>query len=362
MSAVLLTGHGGIDKLVYRDDVPVPLPGPRDVLVRIDAAGVNNTDINMREGWYSKAGAATGSVGEAASVSEYAGWTGQPVRFPLIQGADVCGRVVGVGSHVAATRIGERVLVDPVLRGDRAGPGVTTRYLGSDCDGGFAQYVCVPAGNAHLVRSSLSDAELACLPCSYSAAENMLLRADVRAGDIVLVTGASGGVGSAAVQLARHRGAQVVALAGASKAAQVGALGAARVLPRDADLVAALGKESMDVVIDVVGGRQFPAFLEVLRRGCRYAVAGAIDGPLVELDLRTLYLKDLRLIGCTIPDPIVFENLVRYVEAGEIRPLVSRTFALREIAAAQREFLTKRHVGKIVLIAEHPVVPAPSRG
>ena len=126
----------------------------------------------------------------------------------------------------------------------------------------------------------------------------MIGRAGVGAGETVLVTGASGGVGSAAVQLARRRGARVIGVANLSKAPLIQALGAERVLARDADLTRELGQESVDVVIDVVGGAQFPSLLKVLRRRGRYAVAGAISGPVVELDLRTLYLKDLRLLGC----------------------------------------------------------------
>ncbi len=104
------------------------------------------------------------------------------------------------------------------------------------------------------------------------------------------------------------------------------------------------------MVIDVVGGATFPSLLEVLKRGGRYAVAGAIGGPLVALDLRTLYLKDLRLLGCTVTSPAVFANLVRYVERGEVRPLVAATYPLREIVAAQAAFLKKAHTGKIVLL------------
>jgi NADPH:quinone reductase-like Zn-dependent oxidoreductase len=339
MNAVLLTGHGGFECLTYRSDVPTPTPGPDEVLVRVGAAGVNNTDINMRVGWYSK----------SVTESSEAGWTGASVVFPLIQGADACGRIVGTGSGVAAARCGQRVLVDPVLRARPTAHGTQTSYLGSDCDGAFADYVCVPAVNAYPIDSPLSDAELAAFPCSYTAAENMLARAGIRDGETVVITGASGGVGSAAVQLAKRRGARIIAIAGASKAAQVLRLGALQVLPRDADLVAALGKESVDAVIDVVGGEQFPGLLEILRRGCRYAVAGAIAGPLVTLDLRTLYLKDLRLLGCTIAEPEIFGAVVRYVERGEIGPVLARTYKLRDIAEAQRDFLAKRHLGKIVL-------------
>jgi NADPH:quinone reductase-like Zn-dependent oxidoreductase len=345
MNAVLLTGHGGFERLEYRSDVRTPVPGPDEVLVRVGAAGVNNTDINMRAAWYSKT-----ADGAPAAPVEDAGWTGDAVAFPLIQGADVCGRVVAAGSDVAADYIGRRVLVDPVLRSRPTASGTKTLYLGSDCDGGFADYVCVPAVNAYAVGNALTDSELASFPCSYSAAENMLTRAAVREGETVLVTGASGGVGSAAVQLAKRRGARVIALAGESKAADVAQLGTSRVLPRDADLVAAMGEESVDVVIDVVGGRQFPSLLNILRRGSRYAVAGAIAGPIVTLDLRTLYLKDLRLIGCTIPELEVFANLVRYIESGEIRPVLAGTYSMRDIAAAQGDFLAKRHTGKIVLV------------
>jgi NADPH:quinone reductase-like Zn-dependent oxidoreductase len=353
MNAVLLTGHGGFECLAYRSDVPTPAPGADEVLVRVGAAGVNNTDINMRVGWYSKSAARSSGIAAQAEPAETAaqdsGWTGESVAFPLIQGADVCGRIVGTGAGVAAARRGQRVLVDPVLRSRPTARGTQTLYLGSDCDGAFADYVCVPAVNAHSIDSALSDVELASFPCSYTAAENMLSRAQVRDGETVVVTGASGGVGSAAVQLARRRGARIIAIAAASKAAQVSRLGASQVLPRDADLVAVLGKESVDVVIDVVGGEQFPALLEILRRGCRYAVAGAIAGPRVTLDLRTLYLKDLRLLGCTIAVPEIFSAVVRYVERGDIVPVVARTYPLQDIAEAQREFLAKRHLGKIVL-------------
>ena len=216
-------------------------------------------------------------------------------------------------------------------------------------DGAFSEYARVPSVHAHRIESSLSDVELASFPCAYSAAENMLTRIGLAAGERVLITGASGGVGSAAVQLAKRRGAEVIAMAGADKAEAVQALGATKVIPRDADIVALFGKEYFDAVVDVVGGAQFGAILNGIKRGGRYGVAGAISGPVVDLDLRTLYLKDLQLIGCTILEPVVFPNLIRYIECGDISPLVALTFPLSEIVAAQEAFLTKRHVGKIVL-------------
>jgi NADPH:quinone reductase-like Zn-dependent oxidoreductase len=353
MRAVLLKGYGGFDQLEFRQDVPVPRPGEGEVLVRIGAAGVNNTDINTRTGWYSRgvsegttaAGAAGGFEGASA---DDAGWTGAQHRFPRIQGADGCGRIVAVGPAVSADRIGERVLIEPVIRLDRDGV-VQVMYFGSECDGAFAEYACIPSANAYAVSTSLSDAELASFPCAYGAAEHMLERCRVTRGETVLVTGASGGVGSAAVQLALRRGARVIAMAGLDKAPAVEALGASSVLARDADLAETPGRESVDAVIDVVGGKQFGGLLEVLRRRGRYAVAGAISGPIVELDLRTLYLKDLRLEGCTVFDPAVFRRLVGYIERGEIRPLIAGIFRLESIVAAQQAFISKRQMGKIVI-------------
>ena len=337
MFGVALTGHGGPDCLEWRDDLPVPVPGEGDVLVRVGAAGVNNTDINTRTGWYSK------------GDDDDAGWSGEPLSFPRIQGADVCGRVVAVGKGVNPTRVGDRVLIEPCLREANGAALESPWYLGSECDGGFAEYTCVASRHAHRIDSSMSDVELASFPCSYSTAENMLTRATVQSTDTVLVTGTSGGVGSAAVQLAKARGAHVVAVTSPSKSQGLEDLGADATVDRDADYSSEIGLNSIDVVVDLVAGPKWPSLLDVLRPGGRYAVAGAIAGPLVELDVRTLYLKDLSFFGCTVLDPDVFGNLVGYIEDGQVRPLVARTYPLAEIARAQVAFQTKTHTGKIVL-------------
>ena len=145
-------------------------------------------------------------------------------------------------------------------------------------------------------------------------------------------------------------GATVVAVCSAGKAPEVKEHGADWTLERRTDLVAALGAGSVDVVIDLVGGPHWPQLLDVLRRGGRYAIAGAIGGPIAEIDLRTVYLKDLTLYGCTFQTDDVFENLVTYIERGEIRPVVSGAYPLSDIARAQEDFLAKKHTGKLVLI------------
>ena len=230
-------------------------------------------------------------------------------------------------------------------------------YFGSERWGGYAEYASAPTTNAFAIESDLSDAELATFSCSYSTAEYMLTRAGLGAGETVLVTGASGGVGSALVQLAKRRDATVVALAGVAKLDAVREIGADHVLPRDvAELPAALreatGRDSVEVVADVVGGAAFPGLIEALGRGGRYVTSGAIAGPLVELDLRTLYLHDLRLDGATVMPPEIFANLIGYIERGEVRPLLARTYPLARLREAQAAFLEKRHVGNLVVIVE----------
>ena len=222
-------------------------------------------------------------------------------------------------------------------------------YFGSECNGGFAQYTKVASRHAYGINSTLTDIELASFPCSYSTAENMLSRASASAQDTILISGASGGVGSAAVQLAKARGAKVIAITNPSKQQALLELGADQVIDRDADLVSVLGENSVDLVIDLVAGDQWTEFLKVLRPSSRYAASGAIAGPLVELDIRTLYLKDLSLFGCTVLSANIFGDLVGYLEQGKIKPLIAKTFPLKEIGQAQEEFQKKHHLGKIVL-------------
>jgi NADPH:quinone reductase-like Zn-dependent oxidoreductase len=153
-------------------------------------------------------------------------------------------------------------------------------------------------------------------------------------------------VGSAAIQLARRRGARVTAVVSAAKVEALLALGATDVSDRSAPPP----PDSYDVVVDNVAGPSFGAVLSALRRGGRYVSSGAIGGPVVELDMRSMYLRDICLVGCTTWDEPVFPNLVGYIERGEVRPVVAKTFPLHDIVDAQRELLERRHVGKLVLL------------
>lgn len=352
MRAVVTMGHGGLDQLVLHEDWPTPAPDAGEVLIAVRACGMNNTDVNTRVGWYSKAvTAATTGDGYETVDDEDPTWGGAPITFPRIQGADVCGEIVAVGDGVDPSRIGERVITDGWLRDpDDPGNMDKTGYFGSERDGGFAEFTTTLAQNALPVRSDFSNAELATFSCSYSTAEGMLTRANVTDRDTVLIPGASGGVGGALVQLAKRRGARVIAMASDHKHGDVARLGPDRIISRNPDnLRGVLAGEKVSVVADVVGGGYFPTLIDILERGGRYTCSGAIAGPMVELDLRTFYLRDLTFTGSTVIDPEVTRNLIRYIEAGDIQPVLAATYPLEDLAKAQAEFIAKKHTGNIVV-------------
>ena len=357
MTAAVLTGHGGPQMLEVRDDVAVPRPGRGEVLVEVAAAAVNNTDIWTREGAY----------GTPEDPHAVVGWQGVPIEVPRIQGGDVVGTVVEVGPGVetvgpgggpgaAAALSGRRVLVDPARYADDGEEPTLTAVLGSEQDGGFAQYVVVPADQVHDVTDApLSDAQLACLPIAYGTAVGMLERASVRAEETVLVTGASGGVGLALVQLARARDAVVIAMTSAANAAAVREAGATHTVSRDdPDLTERVrelaGGGPIDVVADVVGGWVFSRLFPLLATGGRWVTCGAVAGPVVELDLRTLYLHRRRLIGSTMHTPAQFRRLVDDARHGRLDPHIARTYPLADIHLAQAALVAGDAVGKLVLI------------
>lgn len=358
MRAVVLKRHGGLDALEYEIAWPVPEPGPTQVLIKVLATGMNNTDVNTRAGWYSKSvtEATTGEAYETLDGTADNTWGGAGIAFPRIQGADVCGIVVAAGPDADKTLVGKRVITDNWLR-DWNDPlnKHSTGYFGSEADGGYAEYTVIDHRNVAAVQSDLSDAELATFSCSYSTAEGMLDKAHVGAEDVVLVTGASGGVGGALIQLAKRRGAKVIALASNSKHAEVARCGPDAILPRAPEdlkgaLQDAIGRDSVTVVADIVAGDYFSALIDVLDRGGRYVTSGAIAGPMVTLDVRTLYLMDLTFFGSTVNPPHTFRNLVKYIEAEEVKPMLAATYSLEDFHKGQQAFINKTHTGNIVVV------------
>ncbi|WP_027330977.1 alcohol dehydrogenase family protein [Marinimicrobium agarilyticum] len=351
MKAVQLTGHGDLDQLKYREDVPVPKPGSGEVLIEVTACGMNNTDVWVRQGAY-------GSDTDPASVSTWRRGR-STLEFPRIQGTDTVGKIVAVGKGVPDARIGERVMVDFSLYNRPEGDDslADIDYIGHGRDGGYAEYTTVPSENAHATDAPISDAELATFCCAYLTGEHMLDRANLKEGERIVVTGASGGVGSAVVQLARVRGAIPYAVTSAGKEAALRDIGAEDTVRREeGGLVDALDRitrgQPVDVVADLVAGPMFNDLLRVLRPEGRYTTSGAIGGPVVELDLRTMYLKQLQLHGSSQGTRGAFRRLLGYIEQGKIHPLLHGTFPLSRFHDAQREFMAKRYIGNLVIVPD----------
>lgn len=335
MTAAVTVRHGGPEATEIRDDWPRPTAGPGEVLVRVTAAALNNTDLWSRAGAY----------GRGDDPDAVAGWKGVPLDFPLIQGIDIAGVVAEVGDGVPSELVRRRVIVDPIVTYDGDFP---VDIAGSETDGGFAQYhACVVERVHDVAASPLTDAQLACLPTAYGTALGMINRAGVVSGERVLVTGASGGVGGAAIELLLDRGCEVVARTSQAAAERVAAMGVHEVSVRDRDAPSTVAR--VDAVVDVVGGDEFGALVDRLRDGGRLVTAGAIAGPIVTLDLRRLYLGQRRLIGSTMHTPADFAELARVARDGGVAPLVAATFPLTELHEAQERFRRSDFVGKLVV-------------
>lgn len=362
MAAMLLTGHGDIDKLVHHQDVPTPTPGPGEVLVKVTATAKNNTDRKAREGLYP-----TKDKGEVTSFA----MGGSPtLTFPRIQGADVAGRVVAVGEGVPASRLGERGLLDFNLYPDaRRDLNLMPDYYGHGADGGFAEYIAVPSEQFHHVPNpELADAELAAMGmCSYQTAYHMMTSARVSAGERILVTGASGGVGTALIQLCRIVGAIPYAVSQRDKADALLALGAEAVidrgdLPTFVDRVLeATGGAPIDAVMDLVGGEMTDRFIDTMiqdmkRRDSypRLSIAGASGGNLSEIMWTRIYLYQVQIFGVSHGTREEAEQLVAWIRSGQLKPVLHAAFRLSALHEAERYFVNRGsdYLGKIVIVPD----------
>jgi NADPH:quinone reductase-like Zn-dependent oxidoreductase len=362
MAAVQLLGHGGLEQLVYREDVAMPTPAEGELLVKVTATAKNNTDRKVRQGLYPTADdgdVATFQIGERPTLS-----------FPRIQGADVVGRVVAVGRGVRTDRIGERGLLDFNIYDD-AGRDInlTPDYYGHGRDGGFAEYVAVPDAQFHAVdRADLADAELASLGmCSYQTALHMLGIASVRSGEHVLVTGASGGVGTALIQLCRLLGAVPHAVSTESKAPALKRLGAESVIDRRGvtdwpDAVArATGDTVIDAVMDLLGGQLTNPLIDVMTRHMhrrrsypRLAIAGASAGNVTQLLWTRIYLYQVQIFGVSHGTREEAERLIAWIRDGQLRPVLHGTFRLSDMHRAEEYFVDRAsdHLGKIAVVPD----------
>lgn len=352
---MVLTGHGGIDRLEWRTDWPVPVPKAGEVLVRITACAKNNTDRKVREGLYSTA--------DDGAVTSFA-MAGNTLRFPRIQGADVVGHVVAVGKDVSPERIGERGLLDFNIYPDaRRDLNLAPDYYGHGADGGYAEYGAFPSDQFHHTPNpDLSDAELATLGlCSWQTGYHMLTSAGVAAGEHVLVTGASGGVGTALIQLCRVIGAVPHAIASPGKAAALKALGAETVLDRSGDWPRALAGIAIDAAMDLVGGAMTVPLIQAMCRDLRarrtpprLSIAGAGGGNVTPLPWTLIYLNQVQIFGVSHGTRAEAEQLIAWIRDGRLKPVLAETLPLSRLHDAETRFTARGadFVGKMVIVPD----------
>jgi NADPH:quinone reductase-like Zn-dependent oxidoreductase len=362
MAAMLLTGHGGTDKLEYHEDVPTPAPRPGEVLVKVTATAKNNTDRKAREGLY--------PTRDKGDVTSFAMGGSPTFTFPRIQGADVAGHVVAVGDGVDKARIGERGLLDFNLYADeRRDINLTPDYYGHGADGGFAEYIAVPSDQFHHVPNpEIDDAGLAAMGmCSYQTGLHMLTAAGVKSGERVLVTGASGGVGTALIQMCRAMGAIPYALSRKDKTDALLELGAEAVLDRSdmetfVDRVkAATGGRPIDAVMDLVGGDMTDRFIDAMifdmRARTTYprlSIAGASGGNISEIMWTRIYLYQVQIFGVSHGTREEADRLIEWIRGGRLKPVLHAAFRLSELRTAEDYFVNRgsSFLGKIVIVPD----------
>lgn len=345
MKVVQVKGYGGVEQLEVVER-PVPKPRAGEVLIEVKACGINNTEIWMREGAY--------------GTDTQSGWKPEGVQFPRVPGSDISGRIVQVGSGVDEARNGQDVVLFPFTSGGRTGTEHISEdmaFIGSEYDGGYAEYVVWPAELCYAMP--LTDyTKSAVFSVSGLTAWHMNEQVQLQPGQTVLVTGANGGVGSLNVQIAaRVFGATVIAVVGDLKTEEaLKRLGATHVLSyrseQLADEIIAVNGGPIDAVLDVVGDSLFKTALTVLKNGGKFCISGSAGGQQTNLDFRTLYLKHLTFYGSVLGTRAEFARMLDAIAAGKLEPVIDRTFPLEEAAAAQTYFKETGKLGKIVLIPD----------
>jgi len=340
MRAAIFHEHGGPERILT-EEVPTPRPAAGEVLIRVRAAALNHLDLWVRRG------------------------IGIPTTMPHIGGSDIAGIVERLGEGAAGPEPGTRVVVNPVLscgacRECVAGEEplcAAFRIIGEHTDGGFAEYVSVPAANLHPIPDGMSFETAAALPISYQTAWRALIsRAAVRPGEDVLVIGASGGTATAAIEVAKLAGARVFAVTrGADSVRRAREIGADFVYDRaevdfSREVFLATGKRGVDVVVENVGTATWDASIRALARGGRLVTYGATSGHRAELDLRVLFWKQLRVIGSTMASRAEFAAMFRAAARGAFRPAIDRVLPLDRAREAHERLEEGQHFGKIVLV------------
>jgi len=324
MKAAVIEKQGGIENIVYRD-FPAPEVRAGDVLVRVKACGLNYFDIFVRRGM-----------------------PGMPVPMPFISGGDVAGEVAAVGSGVKHFKVGDRVLIDPAT---------DEGMIGEELLGGMAELVRVPQGFVIPLDPRVNYLQAACIPANYGTTYRMLVtNGDVQKNDLVLILGASGGVGTACVQVAKSLGAQVIACAGSDeKCEQLKELGADYVVNYSTQNFSAeawkiSGKKGVDVCVNFTGGDTWVPSLKSLKPRGKLLTCGATAGFDPKTDIRYIWIRELRIIGSNGYTKEDVELGMMGVAEGRLTIPACKTFPLSELGKAQEMMESRQFFGKIVMI------------
>lgn len=333
MHAVILRDLGGPEQLRY-EAVPDPQPGPGEVVVHLKAAALNHRDVWIRKGLYAG------------------------LKLPIILGSDGAGEVTAIGAGVDQSLIGKAVVINPGLDwgDDPRVQGTDFRILGLPDDGTYSQLVKVPAASVHAKPNGWSWEEAAALPLAgLTAYRAVVTRAQVQAGDTVLVTGIGGGVSLFALQIARARGAHVFVTSGSddklARAKKLGAVGGVNYKTGDwgADVLKLMGSTGPEAIIDSVGGETFGKCIEIAKPGGRIVTYGATTGPVPKVEVRRIFWKQLNILGSTMGSPAEFAAMLALFSAGTAKPVVDQVFSLADARAAHRRMDEAGQFGKIVL-------------
>lgn len=331
MKALIFRQHGGLEQLEYTD-VKEPVVGPDSVLVRVRAVALNHIDLMVRQGF--------------ANV---------PLNLPHIGGCDIAGEVVAVGDDVPHLWVDSRVVVNPALITDHSNPFPDITIIGEHTPGGFADYVAVPVENLLPLPPAFSFAEAAATPLAFQTAWRALItRARLRANEKVLILEASGGVASAAIQIARMAGAYVYTTTTPDKMQRALELGAHEVInSREEDfsreVLQHTGKRGVDVVVEGIGTTTWGNSMRTLVRGGRLVTYGTTSGTLAQTSISLIHSRQLDLLGTTAATHAEFREVMQLVLDGRLRPVVDRVLPLSEGREAQRLLETGECFGKLVL-------------
>jgi NADPH:quinone reductase-like Zn-dependent oxidoreductase len=339
--AIVLTEHGGPDVIQY-EEVPRPEPGSGEVLVHLRASALNRLDLWVREGW-----------------------PGLNLRFPHILGADGAGDVAGLGENVRDFSIGDRVVIDANIGCGACGACLAGNdnlcedwnLLGETIAGTLAEYISVPARNLLAIPDTIDYGHAAAASLIFLTAwHSLITRGNLQAGESVLVVGASGGVNTASIQIAKFAGATVYVVgSNTQKLALAESLGADTLIDRskearwDKAIWLATNQRGVDVIVNNVGAGTMPLSLRAAAKGGRILTVGNTGNPIYEIDHRYLFAKHLSIIGSTMSPIEDFRTVMGLIFRGKLKVVIDRRYPLQATADALQRLEAGEQLGKIVI-------------